>query len=65
MKFEAGHLKDGFFLSRIAFCLIKKCGHIHAVKSGYFVYFMAFLLKIAVFRPMLLLNKGLFFDQTK
>ena len=26
---------------------------------------MAFLLKIAVFSPMLLINKGLFFDQTR
>ena len=26
---------------------------------------MAFLLKIAIFSPMLLINKGLFFDQTK
>ena len=51
-----------------SFCLIKKCSHIHelqAVKSGHFVYFMAFLLKIAVFSPMLLINKGLFFNQTK
>ena len=60
--------EKAFFLSRIAFCLIKKCGHIHelqAVKSGHFVYFMACLLKIAVFSPMLLANKGLFLDQTK
>ena len=68
MEFEGGHPKEPFFLSRIPFCLIKKCGHIHelwAVKSGHFVYFMAFLLKIAVFSPMLLINKGLFFVQTK
>ena len=68
MEFEVGHLKEPFFLSRIAFCLIRKCGYIHellAVKSGHFVYFMAFLLKLAVCSPMLLINKGLFFDQTK
>ena len=29
MEFEGGHLKEPFFLSRIPFCLIKKCGHIH------------------------------------
>ena len=29
MEFEVGHLKEPFFLSRIVFCLIKKCGHIH------------------------------------
>ena len=57
-----------FFMSRIAFCLMKKCGHIHellAVKGGHFVYFMAFLLKINIFSPMLLINKGLFSGQTK
>ena len=29
MEFEVDHLKEPFFLSIIAFCLIKKCGHIH------------------------------------
>ena len=29
MEFEGGHLKEHVFLSRIAFCLVKKCGHIH------------------------------------
>ena len=29
MKFEVGHLREPFFLSRIPFCLIKKYGHIH------------------------------------
>ena len=29
MEFDVDHLKEPFFLSIIAFCLIKKCGHIH------------------------------------
>ena len=34
MESKVGHLKEPFFLSRIPFCLIKKCGHIPGHSAG-------------------------------
>ena len=60
MEFEVGHMKEPFFLSRIPFFWWKNVAVIGCEK---WPFCMAFLLKMAVFSPMLPINRGLFFNQ--